>query len=144
MCVCDPGRLPVLVLGVVVEENRAETAGSQASTYSQCGAGWLENISPAIDITLTTKYCTTDPTIICTAPNSLSFPLTHCSCCRIYLHFVAGWGLLKIVGMAMAMVAMPGNTSVIVLALSCLDLHDIWSYSSLILLQSDSILFAGL
>ena len=112
MCVCDPGRLPVLVPGVVVEESRAGTAGSQASTYSQCGAGWLENISPAIDITLTTKYCTTDPTIICTAPNSLSFPLTHCSCCRIYLHFVAGWGLLKIVGMAMAMVAMPGNTSV--------------------------------
>ena len=129
MCVCDPGRLPVLVPGVVVEESRAGTAGSQASTYSQCGAGWLENISPAIDITLTTKYCTTDPTIICTAPNSLSFPLTHCSCCRIYLHFVAGWGLLKIVGMAMAMVAMPGNTSVsLVISICGMQVPEIGSY----------------
>ena len=131
MCVTQAGCLCWCRVWWVVEESRAGTTGSQASTYSQCGAGWLENTSPAIDITLTTKYCTTDPTIICTAPNSLSFPLTHCSCCRIYLHFVAGWGLLKIVGMAMAMVAMPGNTSVsesISIGLKLFDFFKVMTY----------------
>ena len=44
---------------------------------------------------------------------SHSFPLTHYSSYRIYLHSVTGLGLLKIVGMAMAMVAMPDFTCVI-------------------------------
>ena len=59
------------------------------------------------------KYYTTLLLLLSSALNSLTFPLTHCSCCRIYLHSVAGWGLLKMVGVAMAMVAMPDFTSMI-------------------------------
>ena len=57
------------------------------------------------------KCYTTLLLLLSSALNSLTFPLTHCSCCRIYLHSVAGWGLLKMVGVAMAMVAMPDFTS---------------------------------
>ena len=48
-------------------------------------------------------------TIICT----YCHPHTHCPCCRIYLHSLAGLGILKIVGMAMAIEAIPDITPVV-------------------------------